>query len=197
MAITPGCLWHRGIQWTKGWQDTAESIMPYIILLDNFMGPILKRAEQKKSSKALHFKSNRPPSPYSVICHSKGYLMLIYWVRGWELLLECDTGQRKRDESWGSMGGAMFVTFGSSPTIHGDWPGVLRYEKEQVKHVSDGLVSWSFPVSLVWSFKWNTVIFNVIDCISVCCENGLYSDSIQTQQMSNAVCHLICHLLFL
>ena len=75
-------------------------------------------------------------------------------------------------------GGAMFVTFGSSPTIHSDWPGVLRYEKEQVKHVSDGLVSGSFPVSVVWSFKWvrvNTVIFNnynifnfnVMDCISI------------------------------
>lgn len=74
--------------------------------------------------------------------------------------------------------GAMFVTFGSSPTIHSDWPGVLRYEKEQVKHVSDGLVSGSFPVSVVWSFKWvrvNTVIFNnynifnfnVMDCISI------------------------------
>lgn len=26
--------------------------------------------------------------------------MLIYWVSGWELLLECDTGQRKRDRSY-------------------------------------------------------------------------------------------------
>lgn len=42
--------------------------------------------------------------------------MLIYWVRGWELLLECDTGQRKRHRSYGREGrggGPMFVTSGS------------------------------------------------------------------------------------
>ena len=75
MANTPGCLRERGTQWTNGWQDAAESIMPYIILLDNFMGPILKRAAQKKKAaelKALHTNSDRPPlsPPYPMICHS-------------------------------------------------------------------------------------------------------------------------------
>lgn len=50
-------------------------MMPYIILLDNFMGPILKRAAQQKKKKkkaaelkALHFNSTPPPfsSPYDL-----------------------------------------------------------------------------------------------------------------------------------
>lgn len=52
MANTPGCLREKGIQWTNGWQDAAESIMPYIILLDNFMGPILKRGAQRKKQQS-------------------------------------------------------------------------------------------------------------------------------------------------
>lgn len=39
-------------------EDTADSIMPYIILLDNFMGPILKRM----ALKAVNFNFQRPPS---------------------------------------------------------------------------------------------------------------------------------------
>lgn len=95
----------------------------YIILLDNFMGPILKKAAQKKkkhqSSKLCTptLTALPPPSPYPMICHSQGYFMLIYRVRGWELLLDCDTGWKKRDRSQRTQesgGSPMFVAFGSA-----------------------------------------------------------------------------------
>lgn len=101
----------------------------YIILLDNFMGPTLGErkggGEKKKKAnhlKALHSGSARPPSPspsppHPVICHSYGYFMLIYRVRGWELLRDCVVGRRGKKggqklENRGGERGPVFVAFG-------------------------------------------------------------------------------------
>lgn len=65
--------------------------------------------------------------------------MLIYWVRGWELLLESDTGQTKRGQErqkkknmggWVGGGGREVACclqclklLAALPTFHSDWPG--------------------------------------------------------------------------
>lgn len=64
----------------------TESKMPYIILLDNFTGPILKRAaQQKKWSTALSFILPTPTTPrFPPTLWSTTVRAILCWFSGWE-----------------------------------------------------------------------------------------------------------------
>lgn len=117
MANTPGCLGESGTQWTNGWRDAAESIMPYIILLDNFMGPILKRAARKKSSRAQSSTHQlRPPPPLLPTLWSATVRAILCWFTGWEDGNCCwsviQDGRKGTGREEGR-GGPVFGTFGT------------------------------------------------------------------------------------
>lgn len=86
MANTSGCP-RRRKEYKGQTDDRTQSTTPYIILLDNFMGPILKRAAQQKKKKATklkapHFNSNHhPPSSHPMICTVRAILC---WFTGWQ-----------------------------------------------------------------------------------------------------------------
>lgn len=142
MAITPGCLRERGIQWTNGWQDAAESIMPYIILLDNFMGPLLeKRGTEKKKVaelKALHFNSDQPPSPPLLsTLWSATVRAILCWFTGWEDGNCCWSVIQDRGKGTGvaegkRVGGLMSITFGSAAYFLEWLVRCARYENRKL-----------------------------------------------------------------
>lgn len=132
------------------------------------MGPTLGERQgggkKKKANqlKALHSGSARPPSsspspPHPVICHSQGYFMLIYRVRGWELLRDCVVGRRGKKggqklENRGGERGPVFVAFGRAALQFSHQPA--RCGAEETNTLSRQIRSNHSISNLAWSLTY-------------------------------------------